>query len=182
MQRGAPRGSPLPPCPLYVLRTLARGDSRATRREIGRGVLPMDVCTHRWIDRPISTVFRMFECACAAAHNLTSPSFPIHSSCMHSSFVPLVAIEITHGGASREGGTEKSPRALTTRGEFIRSPVCIFIYEIVEERRGGEVVRGYETEIESPRDPVGPELIKTSGIMRASWGIARDFAGRRAAR
>lgn len=90
----------------------------------------------------------------------------------------LVAIEITRG--RMEGGIEKSPRALTTRGEFIRSPVCIFIYEIVEERREEEG-RGW-TEIESPRDPVGPELIKTSGIRRTSWRIARDFAGRRDSR
>jgi len=114
-------------------------------------------------------VFRVFECTCAVVYNLTqSFLLVLRASRCHRDYTGA------DGGEHREIATGP----LTTRGEFIRSPVVsLFMKSWKSDGREG---RGW-TEIESSRDPVGPELIKTSGIMRAG-GIARNFAGRKVSR
>lgn len=132
MQRGAPRGSSSlflsphasssPPPRLCFLRP----SNPCKESEIGRGVLPMDVCTHRWIDRTIFTI--------PPSSFALRTALPSRSPCL------LVAIEITRKAGEGHRGTERSPRALSllslflSRRVYSQSPVCSFIYEIADEK------------------------------------------------
>lgn len=165
MQRGAPRGSPslsLPPSLLPSSFEPLRG-SRGD--EIGRGVLPMDVCIHRWIDRAIFTApYPTPPRATRPSRAARGPSFSFP--------MPLSLPSRLHGGAGEGArGTGRSPWALAARSRWVysQSPVCIFIYEIAGGRRnGGRGARKRDgRRLRALAIPVGPvELIKTSGIMR----------------
>lgn len=99
-------------------------ETHEPRGGIDRGVLPMDVCNHRWIDRTIFIVCYM----CVGRITYT-----------YDRFFPVFRTSRCHRDyTGAEGGTEKSPRAPSPLavGLYSRNPVCIFIYEIVERTEG----------------------------------------------
>lgn len=146
MQRGAPRGlsfslppSRPPPC---FHRPSNPYEAHEEMRS-GRGVLPMDVCIHRWIDRAI------FTAPYPTPPRATHPSRRTARGPSFSFPMPLSLPSRLHGGAGEGArGTGRSPWALAARSRWVysQSPVCIFIYEIAGGRRKGGGAGGNGTD------------------------------------
>lgn len=136
MQRGVPRGLPFSlPSSFEPLRGSQEG-------EIGRGVLPMDVCIHRWIDRTRDLHRTVSHTSSRHPARCTDPS---------SSFsMPLVVIEIIRGrGRGTRVPRDRRGPSLLFRDGFTRSLSFVSLF-MKSRGSGGE--RTGRTEIESPRD------------------------------
>lgn len=130
----------------------------------GRGVLPMDVCIHRWIDRAIFTA--PYPTPPRATHPSRAARGPSFSFPM-----PLSLPSRLHGGRGRGRevpGDRRGP-SLLARDGFIRS--LPFVSLFMKSREGGGREGGGRKRngrrLRALAIPVGlVELIKTSGIMR----------------